>query len=199
MAPPTTPKSPTRRVEVDSVEIEIPEERAQALIHEITTLADKKSNETFRPYTIHGQAGTVDPAVLLARLTPFVEWLVVTYNLAGDIRPCWYRHPGAVEMLAACHASWSGAYEMKGAHPSSGQAWHGHLRDTLWFLENIVHLNKCERTHEESVDPRSDWRFDQGAFETELLRVTHFNLLEDPGEGLPEPTAPRRRPPVQRA
>lgn len=34
-------------------------------------------------------------------LAMFVETLVFRYNLQMDIRPCWWRHPGAVEELTA--------------------------------------------------------------------------------------------------
>jgi hypothetical protein len=37
----------------------------------------------------------------LAELAKWVEWLVTTYQLYTQIRPCWPLHPGAIQILEA--------------------------------------------------------------------------------------------------
>lgn len=55
----------------------------------------------------------LDPEVRqdrLRALARWVDWVTTTYELADQIPPCWYRHPGAVARLTAAWVAWLRTY-----------------------------------------------------------------------------------------
>lgn len=70
-------------------------------------------------------------AQMWTALAAFVDWLIGRYRPTNnaEIRPCWYRHPVAVEELWALMVAWRAAY-CAGNRPSDQLiAWHQHW---LW-------------------------------------------------------------------
>lgn len=70
-------------------------------------------------------------AQMWSELRAFVDWLIGRYQPGGsvEIRPCWYRHPVAVEELWALMAAWRASY--CGTEQATDQltTWHQHW---LW-------------------------------------------------------------------
>jgi hypothetical protein len=48
---------------------------------------------------------------------------VVVGRYQRSVKPCWYRHPLAVDQLAACYLAWSTAY-LEDALPTAPAEWH---------------------------------------------------------------------------
>ncbi len=131
--------------------------RQEALEHAFDTLTRRLGTTTDGPWTWRtlGPAATRD---LFTQLRDWVDWLVVRYGLHGEqhaIAPCWYRHPVAVEELAALMVAWRAAYSVDAAAPSDALlAWHDRcLWPTLHRLNTVLKVwAKCTGgTH---TDPR---------------------------------------------
>lgn len=80
---------------------------------------------------------------LFEELRDWVDWAIVRYELRGQnaIRPCWHRHPVAVEELTAVFVAWRAANARSKRVPHDGLiSWH----DRWWW--------PClRRLHEQAV------------------------------------------------
>ncbi|WP_298593562.1 DUF4913 domain-containing protein [uncultured Rothia sp.] len=100
---------------------------------------------------------------LWVRLREWVDWVNGRYFASSweSIRPCWFRHPAAVEELTALWAAWESAYRA----PDEGE---GFSDAALWWHEKlhaVVHrlwdeqFAECKAGHqdpdvyERSTDP----------------------------------------------
>jgi hypothetical protein len=56
---------------------------------------------------------------------PLGQWIedVVVGRYQRSVKPCWFRHPLAVDILAACYLAWLGAYQ-KDALLTAPAEWH---------------------------------------------------------------------------
>lgn len=103
---------------------------------------------------------------LWVRLREWVDWVNARYFSSSweSIRPCWFRHPAAVEELTALWAAWESAYRA----PDEGE---GFSDAALWWHEKlhaVVHrlwdeqFAECKAGHqdpdvyERSTDPSFD-------------------------------------------
>lgn len=103
---------------------------------------------------------------LWVRLREWVDWVNGRYFASSweSIRPCWFRHPAAVEELTALWAAWESAYRA----PDEGE---GFSDAALWWHEKlhaVVHrlwdeqFAECKAGHqdpdvyERSTDPSFD-------------------------------------------
>lgn len=69
---------------------------------------------------------------LWVRLREWVDWVNARYFSSSweSIRPCWFRHPAAVEELTALWAAWESAYRA----PDEGE---GFSDAALWWHEKL--------------------------------------------------------------
>lgn len=69
---------------------------------------------------------------LWVRLREWVDWVNGRYFSSSweSIRPCWFRHPAAVEELTALWAAWESAYRA----PDEGE---GFSDAALWWHEKL--------------------------------------------------------------
>lgn len=90
---------------------------------------------------------------LWIRLREWVDWVNGRYFASSwkSIRPCWFRHPAAVEELTALWAAWEAAYRA----PDDGD---GFSDAALWWhekLHTVVHrlwdeqFAECKAGHQE--------------------------------------------------
>lgn len=103
---------------------------------------------------------------LWVRLREWVDWVNARYFSSSweSVRPCWFRHPAAVEELTALWAAWESAYRA----PDEGE---GFSDAALWWHEKlhaVVHrlwdeqFAECKAGHqdpdvyERSTDPSFD-------------------------------------------
>lgn len=103
---------------------------------------------------------------LWVRLREWVDWVNARYFSSSweSIRPCWFRHPAAVEELTALWAAWESAYRA----PDEGE---GFSDAALWWHEKlhaVVHrlwdeqFAECKAGHqdpdvyERATDPSFD-------------------------------------------
>jgi hypothetical protein len=90
-------------------------------------------------------------AELWAELDDFVGWVNTRYLLPERlaVKPCWYRHPAAVEELTALMAAWRAAYHGSDRPRDDMAAWHDRwLWPTLQRLEQHAGWRNCTRAHE---------------------------------------------------
>lgn len=91
---------------------------------------------------------------LWIRLREWVDWVNARYFSSSweSIRPCWFRHPAAVEELTALWAAWESAYRA----PDDGGE--GFSDAALWWhekLHTVVHrlwdeqFAECKAGHQE--------------------------------------------------
>jgi hypothetical protein len=76
------------------------------------------------------------PAVLVA----LAEWLsavLAHHRVVGYLQPCWYRHPGLVQVLLDARTAWLAAYR----HPASGRP----LAALDWSGRHLPHLEQRVR------------------------------------------------------
>lgn len=88
---------------------------------------------------------------LWQELRDFVDWLIERYQPTGDvvIRPCWYRHPVAVEELTALMAAWRAAYCSGDAPADLLIGWHQTwLWPTLERLNHRARWSQCGHGHQ---------------------------------------------------
>ncbi len=74
-------------------------------------------------YERHDQKFT---AAAHAELSGWVSWLVGTYHLDDKVPPCWDRHDGLAEELAALYVGWQNVWADRGPY-DSGIVWHDQL------------------------------------------------------------------------
>lgn len=103
---------------------------------------------------------------LWIRLREWVDWVNARYFSSSweSIRPCWFRHPAAVEELTALWAAWESAYR-------SSDEGEGFSDAALWWhekLHTVVHrlwdeqFAECKAGHQEpdtyarTTDPSFD-------------------------------------------
>ena len=90
---------------------------------------------------------------LWVRLREWVDWVNARYFGSSweSIRPCWFRHPAAVEELTALWAAWEAAYRAKDDDDGFSDA-------ALWWhekLHTVVHrlwdeqFAECKAGHQE--------------------------------------------------
>lgn len=90
---------------------------------------------------------------LWVRLREWVDWVNGRYFSSSwkSIRPCWFRHPAAVEELTALWAAWEAAYRATGDGDGFSDA-------ALWWhekLHTVVHrlwdeqFAECKAGHQE--------------------------------------------------
>lgn len=99
------------------------------------------------PTLTHAARGT-----LLDDLAPWVDTL--TRRFAMDVRtlpPCWDRHNGMVEVLAALRDYERGAF-VGTAPPTAAIDWLRAVRDALAFLRDLGALTQCA-AREHRPDP----------------------------------------------
>lgn len=103
---------------------------------------------------------------LWVRLREWVDWVNGRYFVSSweSIRPCWFRHPAAVEELTALWAAWESAYRA----PDEGE---GFSDAALWWHEKlhaVVHrlwdeqFAECKAGHQ---DPDVYERVTDSSFE----------------------------------
>lgn len=99
-------------------------------------------------------------------LHTWVSWLRTAYLLERTIPPCWYRHVGMAQELAALWCAWIEVYEAEKATPVGACAWH-----TQWFEpamqrfdSPLRHNQACTVTeHQRHVDQVADVDADKAA------------------------------------
>jgi hypothetical protein len=78
------------------------------------------------------------------------EWVmtVLVERYQRDIKPCWYRHPRTVDVLAALYLAWKAAYALDG-FPTAPAEWHDR-----WFphLIRLVEADTKGCGHRHRVD-----------------------------------------------
>src|SRR4051812_21801924 len=78
-------------------------------------------------------------------LATWVEDVIVE-RYCESIKPCWYRHPRAVDLLTAMRLAWAAAYRTD-ATPTAAAEWHDRWLPHLWRLVE-QETNSCtEREH----------------------------------------------------
>lgn len=104
---------------------------------------------------------------LWIRLREWVDWVNVRYFASSweSIRPCWFRHPAAVEELTALWAAWESAYRAPddGGEGFSDAAlwWHEKLHTVVLRLWD-KQFAECKAGHQEpdvyerTTDPSFD-------------------------------------------
>lgn len=104
---------------------------------------------------------------LWIRLREWVDWVNVRYFASSweSIRPCWFRHPAAVEELTALWAAWESAYRAPddGGEGFSDAAlwWHEKLHTVVLRLWD-KQFAECKAWHQEpdvyerTTDPSFD-------------------------------------------
>jgi hypothetical protein len=83
-------------------------------------------------------------------LAEFVECIVRRYNLALELRPCWWQHGDAVEELTALWQIRLFSYRV-GAKPTEGMTWQDMLYKSRGRLRDI--FVSCGNGH---IDPSVD-------------------------------------------
>jgi hypothetical protein len=81
------------------------------------------------------------------------QWVedVVVGRYQRSVKPCWYKHPLAVDILAACYMAWSAAY-LEEALPTAPAEWHDRWFPHLLRLAD-ADTKACKgRQHEEPED-----------------------------------------------
>ena len=93
------------------------------------------------------------------------HWIedVVVGRYQRSVKPCWYRHPLAVDQLAACYLTWSAAY-LEDAVSTAPAEWHDR-----WFphLMRLVDADTkaCTAKRHEADDELAPLVHDSGQFE----------------------------------
>jgi hypothetical protein len=98
--------------------------------------------------TLHGDRRTA----MWRTLCEFVDELVDRHSLEQFVRPCWYRHPMAVEELTALWSARQNAYSAP-SDASMPSWWH----DVLWAAQQRLRqvFVKCRADHDPV--PGTDW------------------------------------------
>jgi hypothetical protein len=95
------------------------------------------------------------------------QWIedVVVGRYQRSVKPCWFRHPLAVDQLAACYLTWSAAYQ-EDALPSAPAEWHDRWFPHLMRLVDADTKACKARKHEidEELAPSVHDRAEFGAF-----------------------------------
>jgi len=78
-------------------------------------------------------------------LATWVEAVIVE-RYRQSIKPCWYRHPGAVDLLSATRLAWAAAYRTE-ASPTAVAEWHDRWFPHLWKLVERETNSCTEREH----------------------------------------------------
>ena len=68
-----------------------------------------------------------------------------------SVKPCWYRHPLAVDQLAACYLAWSAAY-LEDALPTAPAEWHDRWFPHLMRLVDADTKACTARKHDEGEE-----------------------------------------------
>jgi hypothetical protein len=81
------------------------------------------------------------------------QWVehVVVGRYQRSVKPCWYRHPLAVDQLAACYMAWSAAY-LADALPTAPAEWHDRWFPHLMRLADADTKACTARKHEAGDD-----------------------------------------------
>jgi hypothetical protein len=84
------------------------------------------------------------------------QWVtdVVVGRYQRSIKPCWYRHPLAVDVLAACYLAWSAAYNEE-AVPTAPAEWHDRWFPHLMRLVDADTKACRAQKHEADEEPPS--------------------------------------------
>jgi hypothetical protein len=71
---------------------------------------------------------------------------VIVERYHESIKPCWYRHPRAVDLLSAMRQAWAAAYRTD-APPTAAAEWHDRWLAHLWKLVDKETNGCTEREH----------------------------------------------------
>jgi hypothetical protein len=94
-----------------------------------------------------GDAGTT---ATWAGLGAWVAWLHDRYPLDRRVPPCWWRHPAAVQELAALRAGWLAA---RGAAGGAGLDWHERLPVALERISRWLPAACLDGHHTDDPSP----------------------------------------------
>lgn len=90
----------------------------------------------------------------LNELAEWVEWLVKTYQLHSQIRPCWPLHPGAIQVLEALR---QGLYQAENQSGFALVTWHQALAGLVDMAAQRMSACRGDRHEPEISQSWKSW------------------------------------------
>ena len=101
----------------------------------------------------------------LNELAEWVEWLVKTYQLHSQIRPCWVLHPGAIQVLDALR---QGRYKAEDQGDFALVTWHQALAGLVDMAAQRMSACRGDR-HEPEI--KQSWKSWVEQAETDRITI----------------------------